>query len=73
MMIAFPYNALTILLAEQKVPYTQIALISSCVLGFTYKILFAPFLDSYFIYRVGKRKTYILPIHIIHSSVLYTS
>ena len=43
-----------------QISYKEQALLSTVVWTASFKILFAPFLDSYFIKRLGKCKTYIL-------------
>lgn len=57
----FTYT-LPILFAERQVSIPELALFSFANYPYTFKVLFAPFVDSYYLASFGKRKTYIVPI-----------
>ena len=67
--LAFPLIAIPILLVENKFSYQQIGIFSFAATFFTLKIMWAPFLDIFFIPKIGKRKTYIIPIHYLNGIV----
>lgn len=59
--IGLPMGSLPIILVEKGASYTDISAITFSGLPFSCKILWASFLDKYFIKSFGKRKTYIIP------------
>ncbi|KAM3142333.1 hypothetical protein pb186bvf_005490 [Paramecium bursaria] len=62
--VGFPVGftgSITLLLAEKKAPQSDLAMISLCMIPFSCKLLFAPFLDSYYSDTIGQRKSYIVP------------
>lgn len=49
----------------------DVGIFTMCLIPFSFKFLWSPLLDYYFIEKIGKRKTYILPLHIIMSCLLF--
>jgi PAT family acetyl-CoA transporter-like MFS transporter 1 len=47
---------------EKGVSFKDLALLSFAFYPFSFKILFAPIEDIYYNSRIGKRKTYIIPL-----------
>ena len=54
--------ALVMVLIDKNIQINQIEVFSACFLPFSFKFIVAPFLDYFHIERLGKRKTYIVPI-----------
>lgn len=50
-------------MAEAKVDFRDIGILSFCGVFFTFKVLWAPCMDSYYFKNFGKRKSYIVPTH----------
>ena len=61
---------LPVFLVEKGASLSDVAILHLAVLPFSMKVLFAPFLDSYFSNSFGKRKTYIVPFNYILSILL---
>lgn len=53
------------LLAEKGASYKELSVFSMILLPFSFKIIFAPILDTCYSQRFGKRKTYIVPLQYI--------
>jgi hypothetical protein len=68
--LGFPMGGIQIILAERHVPYALIGLMTFTPIPFSFKSLWAPFLDYYFFESVGKRKTYIIPCLLL-TSIFY--
>jgi len=73
--LGLPLGSLPIILVEKGATYAELSAISLSGFPFSFKILWASFLDKYFIKSFGKRKTYIVPckyiigiLYLIYSS-----
>ena len=51
-----------LLLAEAGASFSDLAILSIMIYPFTFKLLTAPFLDTFYDNNIGKRKTYIIPL-----------
>lgn len=51
--------------------YSQIGLISWCTLPFSLKLIWAPLVERYYFKSFGKRKSWIVPMQLIASFILY--
>lgn len=60
------------LLIENGAHYSEIGILTFCSISFAVKILWAPFMDSYFFSNFGKRKTYIVPLHYVLAIIYFT-
>jgi PAT family acetyl-CoA transporter-like MFS transporter 1 len=60
--LGFWGGALSILFTEAGASFEQLAIIPSVLLPFSFKMITAPILDTFYVHSVGKRRTYILPI-----------
>lgn len=58
----FQANALAVLLRQQGISLTHIALTSALALPWSFKALWAPFVDKHWSASVGKRRSWILPM-----------
>lgn len=65
LVLGLPAGGLQIILTERNVSYSKIGMFSFCAMPFAIKFLWSPLLDYYFIERIGKRKTYIVPANIL--------
>eukprot|EP01016_Furgasonia_blochmanni_P027480 TRINITY_DN28973_c0_g1_i1.p1 TRINITY_DN28973_c0_g1~~TRINITY_DN28973_c0_g1_i1.p1 ORF type:complete len:238 (-),score=19.02 TRINITY_DN28973_c0_g1_i1:50-763(-) len=63
--IGFFSQALPVLLVEKGATYAQFGTLSICLYPFAFKLFWAPILDTYYSEKIGKRKTYILPIQYV--------
>ena len=54
-------SSIPLILIENGVSYKDLGLLSFVTYPYTLKLLFAPVEDAYFIQRIGKRKSYVLP------------
>ena len=61
----------TLLLAEKGVGLEDFAILQFIIYPFVLKWVFAPFLDTYYNTKFGKRKTYIVPIQYLLSFCLF--
>ena len=59
--LGLPLGSLPVILVANGATYAEISAISLSGFPFSLKILWASFLDKYFIESFGKRKTYIIP------------
>lgn len=71
--IGFFYVAIPILLAEKGATYKDLSVFSMILYPFSFKIIFAPLLDTYYSNTFGKRKSYIVPLQYILAGLLYVS
>ncbi|CAH1724859.1 unnamed protein product [Aphis gossypii] len=63
-----------ILQSRKMVTYEEQALFSIVLWPYTMKVLFAPLVDSLYIKRIGRRKSWLLPIQFLIGTILiYTS
>ncbi|KAF0753279.1 acetyl-coenzyme A transporter 1-like, partial [Aphis craccivora] len=63
-----------ILQSRKMVTYEEQALFSIVLWPYTVKVLFAPLVDSLYIQRIGRRKSWLLPIQFLIGTILmYTS
>lgn len=58
----FQANALAVLLRQQGISLTHIALTSVLALPWSLKALWAPFVDKHWLASIGKRRSWILPM-----------
>lgn len=58
----FQANALAVLLRQQGISLTHIALTSALALPWSFKALWAPFVDKHWNASIGKRRSWILPM-----------
>ena len=58
----FQANALAVLLRQQGISLTHIALTSVLALPWSLKALWAPFVDKHWVASIGKRRSWILPM-----------
>jgi len=63
MSLGFFTDAIPILLAANGASYTHIGLYSFCIFPFSFKLFFAPILDSHYSKSFGRRKSYIVPAY----------
>lgn len=68
----FPLYGIPVLLKENGAHYTDVGVLTFCSISFAVKILWAPFMDSYFFSKFGKRKTYIVPLHYVLALIYFT-
>jgi PAT family acetyl-CoA transporter-like MFS transporter 1 len=61
MTMGFWTETVPILLAEYGATYTQIGIVTICVLPFSLKILVAPLIDAHYSVKLGRRKSWIVP------------
>ncbi len=67
-------GSLPYILMARQVDYTAQALFSFAFYPFSVKLLWAPFVDSLFFRRMGRRKTWLIPIqYLIGAFMLYIS
>ncbi|XP_954948.1 uncharacterized protein TA03590 [Theileria annulata] len=57
-------NTIPIML-NNRVSYSKIAILSLVTFPFSIKLLWAPILDFFYIKRIGKRKSWIIPVQVI--------
>jgi len=63
-----------ILQSRKMVTYEEQALFSIVLWPYTVKVLYAPFVDSLYIQRIGRRKSWLLPIQFLIGTILmYTA
>ena len=55
---------------KRRLSYTEIGIVSWAVWPFTFKFLFAPIVDSYYIKSLGKRRTWIVIPQILSCFVI---
>ena len=53
------------IILKKKFTYSEIGVISWWCIPYTIKFLFAPFVDTYFIKLLGKKRSWILPTQIL--------
>jgi len=58
----FQANALAVLLRQQGISLTHIALMSALALPWSLKALWAPLVDKHWVASIGKRRSWILPM-----------
>ena len=63
--LGFWGGAIGILFIDAGASYKELAILSTVFLPFSFKMLTAPLIDTFYINSVGKRRTYILPIQYI--------
>lgn len=62
---------LPIIWAEKGVSLSDLAPLTFTYYPYTFKILFAPFVDTYYWEWLGKRKSYVVPIQYIISGMFF--
>ncbi|XP_050523109.1 acetyl-coenzyme A transporter 1-like isoform X7 [Daktulosphaira vitifoliae] len=66
--------AIPLILQNQKVSYTDQALFSTSAWPFSLKLLWAPIVDTWFIKKIGRRKSWLLPVQFLLGVILiYTA
>lgn len=60
--LGFWGGAIGILLIDAGASFEDLAILSTVVLPFSFKMVTAPILDTFYVPSIGKRRTYILPI-----------
>lgn len=63
--IGFLFEALPVLLRQQGVPLDAIALLPLAALPWIFKFLWAPLVDNQFTARLGRRRSWILPMQTV--------
>lgn len=63
--LGFFGGALGILFIDAGASFENLAILSTVVLPFSFKMVTAPILDTFYFPSVGKRRSYILPIQYI--------
>ena len=58
-------------LLRAKLSYSQIAVFSLCTYPYSLKLLWSPIVDSWFSPKLGRRKSWIVPIQLIVAAVLW--
>ena len=56
------YKAIPLILTKHGVPYTHQALFSIAYYPYSFKILWAPLVDSVYLKMFGRRKSWLVPI-----------
>lgn len=56
-MLGLPAGGIQLLYAHNK----DVGIFTLCILPWAFKFIWSPLLDYYFIEKIGKRKTYIIP------------
>ena len=56
------FNSLQFILSEREISYFDQGIFFSSSYPLSFKLLWAPFVDSVFWYRFGRRKSWIVPI-----------
>ena len=68
--LSFFMGSLSVFLVERGALLSSVAIVHLSALPFSFKLLFAPFLDIYYFKSFGKRKSYIVPANYILAGVL---
>ena len=63
-------TALSLILVNNGVSYGQLSILSFIPYPFSFKFITAPLLDTYFFSKIGKRKSYVIPMQFIISGLL---
>ena len=71
MMIGFWVTALPLKLAR-TITTNDAGTLSTVALPFSFKIITAPLLESYYFESIGKRKTWIIPLQLILGGLIFT-
>lgn len=58
-------------LLRAKLSYSQIGIFTLCTYPYSLKLLWSPIVDSVFSKRLGRRKSWIVPIQIIVGALLW--
>jgi PAT family acetyl-CoA transporter-like MFS transporter 1 len=58
-------GSIPLILKEKGVSYESLSLFSLVTIPFSMKILWAPFVDSYYIAKFGRRKSWLIPVQIV--------
>lgn len=58
-------------LLRSKLSYSQIGIFTLCTYPYSLKLLWSPVVDSIFSHRIGRRKSWIIPIQYIVGSILW--
>lgn len=58
-------GSIPLILKEKGASYESLSLFSLVTVPFSMKILWAPFVDSYYIAKLGRRKSWLIPIQLI--------
>ncbi|CDW76460.1 acetyl-coenzyme a transporter 1 [Stylonychia lemnae] len=56
---------------KKYLTYSEIGIMMMCTVPFSFKILWSPFVDLYYIKSIGKRKSWIVPSQILISMMLF--
>ena len=63
--LGFCIQSMLLILAERGIDYATVGVLLLVKAPISFKFVFAPLSDSYYIKRLGRRKTYLLPAEII--------
>lgn len=66
-------GSIPLIMKEQGVSYEGLSLFSLVSIPFSLKLLWAPLVDSCFFRKVGRRKTWIIPVQILTGIVMLTA
>lgn len=66
-------GSIPLIMKEQGVSYEGLSLFSLVSIPFSLKLLWAPLVDSCFFRKVGRRKTWIIPVQILTGMVMLTA
>lgn len=70
-LLSFYMSTLSIFLVEKGASLSEIAILHLSLLPFSFKLIYAPFLDVFYIHSLGKRRTYLLISNYILSILLF--
>jgi MFS transporter, PAT family, solute carrier family 33 (acetyl-CoA transportor), member 1 len=57
--------SIPLILSSRKVSYADQAVFSFAWWSFSMKLLWAPIVDAYYIKRIGRRKTWLVPVELL--------
>jgi MFS transporter, PAT family, solute carrier family 33 (acetyl-CoA transportor), member 1 len=63
-------SSIPLILKERGASYSALGLYSMVSLPFSLKLLWAPFVDSVYISKIGRRKTWLIPVQLITGIVM---
>ena len=70
MMFGFFMSTLPIIF-KPYLSYTQIGTIMMCAIPFSFKLLWSPFVEFYYIKSIGKRRSWIIPTQLVMCIILF--
>lgn len=60
-----------IFIQKKSLTYTDIGIIKLCTYPFSLKLLWSPFVDTYYTNKIGRRKSWIIPMQLLISLIIF--